>query len=432
MVEFRKEALEDFVNATDGAPPPVYIGREDILSRIEAKANNTWKGLGASAHGVGKASTIVQGAPGAGKSVFLDRLKVRSTDTRAHLPNQSRVVVVSSKDILEGLLDVLELVGLAGGLPSEKWRRMSSNFVLGVDLKAIKAEMSMSWNAADSSHPNNSLELRKRFPADKWQGPVILCIDEAQRLPKERYAPQTLFLQDIHDGRSTLPLSLVLGGLSDTADVVERMGLTRMGVHEIGALTTVPDRNDYIETEDLMLSFCEHFGIECSGQTDRLIGLAEPCEGWPRHLHYALQSMGREVLRTKGDLAAVNWSWIHQEAAESRRKYYVLQQSMEMGKADILVMQAMSRLKTPMHIELMEDMVARYVKDRPRQRLPKGMDAEGFVKHLIHKGALHMNPDNTVYCPIPSFRSFLINAGGPDPNSGPEQVDADRDMDFSP
>ncbi len=41
MTEFSKEALQDFVNATDGAPPPVYIGREDILKRIEGFAENT-------------------------------------------------------------------------------------------------------------------------------------------------------------------------------------------------------------------------------------------------------------------------------------------------------------------------------------------------------------------------------------------------------
>ncbi len=364
---------------------------------------------------MGKASTIVQGAPGAGKSALFDELRDRAL-TRDHYPNQSRVVVVSNKDLLEGLPDVLELIGLAGGLSSEKWRRMSSNIALGVNLKILKAETSMSWTASDNSRPNNSLELRKRFPADKWQGPVILCIDEAQRLPEKKYAPQTLFLQDIHDDRSSLPLSLVLGGLSDTADVVERMGLTRVDVREIGALTTVPDMNGYIETEDLMLSFCDHFGIERSGQTDRLMGLAAPCEGWPRHLHHALQSMGREVLRTDGDLAAVNWRRIHREAAESRLKYYRIQRDGKMRDSRILVARTMQGFHDGMVGSTVADLIQRAVEDRPGLRLPENMSPAGFRSHLVHRGVLHMDMDDRYHCPIPSFRSFLVRAGE---NGGP-------------
>ncbi len=431
MTEFRKEALEDFVNASDGDTPPVYIGREDIFFRIETQANNTWKGPGSPRHGVGKTSTVVQGAPGAGKSVFLDELKARST--RAHLPNQSRVVIISSKDLLEGIPDVLELVGLAGGLSTEKWRRMSSNIALGVDLNAVKAEIALSWTAPDNPRPNNFLELAKRFPAAKWQGPVIVCIDEAQRLPENRYAPQTRFLQAIHDGRSSLPLSLVLGGLSDTADVVDRMGLTRVDVWEIGALTTAPDRNGYSETADLMLSFCDHFGIERSGQTDRLMGLAAPCEGWPRHLHYALQSLGREVLRTDGDLTAVNWPQIHREAADSRLKYYRIQQDGNMEDSHLLVARTMQEFRDGMVGPAVTDLIKRAVEDRPGLRLPEDMSPAGFRSHLVHRGVIHKGTDKTFRCPSPSFRSFLVRAGEPDdPDERPEQADGDVDVDFRP
>ncbi len=84
MTEFRKEALEDFVNASDGAPPPVYIGREDILERIEGFASNIWKGPGAPRHDMGKTSTILQGAPEAGKSSLLHGIKARSTNIDVH------------------------------------------------------------------------------------------------------------------------------------------------------------------------------------------------------------------------------------------------------------------------------------------------------------------------------------------------------------
>ena len=37
------------------------------------------------------------------------------------------------------------------------------------------------------------------------------------------------------------------------------------------------------------------------------------------------------------------------------------------------------------------------------------MTAEDFYNHLTHRGALQERDDDTVICPIPSFRRFLID-----------------------
>ena len=372
---------------------------------------------------LGKATTVVQGAPGAGKSALIDELRERSASTRAHLPEQSRVVTLSSEELMDGLPDVLELIGLAGGLSPEMWKGISSSLALGVDLQAIKAQAALSSTAPDRTCLENVLSLAKRFPARKWQGPVIVCIDEAQNLTEDRHASHAVFLRTLHNGRSTLPLSLVLGGLGDTADVAGGLGLTRLYVREIENLSTEPDpeRGGYVEVMDLMLSFCDHFGIETNGQESRLTALAAPCEGWPRHLHFALQAMGRSVLKTDGDLAAIDWPEAMRESAESRQGYYHLQQSREMMNASILVARVMAESEDGMHPGEIQGIIEGNVADRPGQRLPKGKDAEDFLNHLIHRGGLHMKPDRTIHCPIPSFRNFLLKAGGLDPVSRPQQ-----------
>ncbi len=428
MTRFRKDALEDFIHKADGSRPPVFVGREDILSLIESHAETGWEGQGALRHGMPKATAVIQGAPGAGKSALLDELKARSVMERAGVPNQSRVVNLSGHDLLSDLPDVIELVGLAGGVPPDMWRRFSSRLALGIDISAVKAEAAMSWTKPDVTRPDSVRTLAKRFPATKWQGPVIVTVDETQRLPRDRYAPHALFLQAIHDGRSTLPLSLVLAGLGDTADVVDRMGLTRLHVKEIGALSTEPDEDlGYIEVMDLMLRFCHAFGLDTTGHESKLIALAAPCEGWPRHLHYALQSLGRTLLEVDGDLGSVDWARIGQEAAESRLQYYRLQQSLEMTSSDSLVATIMSRVPESLETDRKMSMsnliglVDRTVKDTAGWRLPKDMDAERLVSHLIHRGALHMGKDKTLYCPIPSFRTYLVQAGGLDPDIRPVQ-----------
>ena len=435
MTEFRREALRDFVNTTDGTKPPVYIGRRDILRKIEGYASSTWKGPGAHVHGVGKATNVVQGAPGAGKSALIDELRERAAE-RAHLPEQSRVLMISGENLLTDLPDVLELIGLAGGVSSSIWKKLSTGLSLGLDLETIKAQADLSWSTPDSYHPDSILSLARKFPARKWQGPVILCIDETQNLPRERHAPHALFLKAIHGGLSTLPLSLVAVGLSDTADVLDGMGLTRLSVHPLGGLSTQPDpdRDGYTEVADLMLSFCDHFGIGRTGQTDRLMAPATPCEGWPRHLHFALQALGREVLRTDGDLTAVNWPVILQEAAVSRREYYILQQSSVMDDSRKLVARIMQDFRDGMRRDEITALIRNAAENCPEPGLPENMTVREFRSHLIHRGAFHMDMEKRFTCPIPSFRRFLIKTGGLDPDSRPQQESTEpgRDMDFSP
>ena len=42
-------------------------------------------------------------------------------------------------------------------------------------------------------------------------------------------------------------------------------------------------------------------------------------------------------------------------------------------------------------------------------RLPKGMDAEDFLDHLIHQGVLQPDKTGMLSFPIPSLRTWLIN-----------------------
>ena len=44
-------------------------------------------------------------------------------------------------------------------------------------------------------------------------------------------------------------------------------------------------------------------------------------------------------------------------------------------------------------------------------QIPKGMDEDDFIDHLIHKGALHKEKDKRYHCQIPSFAQYLIERG---------------------
>ena len=43
---------------------------------------------------------------------------------------------------------------------------------------------------------------------------------------------------------------------------------------------------------------------------------------------------------------------------------------------------------------------------------PSDMNAGSFFIHLVHKGALHKESVDRFVCPIPSFRTYLLDRGG--------------------
>ena len=256
--------------------------------------------------------------------------------------------------------------------------------------------------------------------ASPWNFPLIVAIDEAQRLPPGDRTPAAYFVQTIHEATIGLPLTLVLAGLGDTRDRAQEMGLASgLKLNEVGRLSVK-------ETDELVRGFCCHFGLRADGSEPYLAELAAGAEGWPRHLHFALQALGEEALAADGDLGRISWSAAAKEAAESRLRYYRAQQSPELKATDRLVAAVMRDLRDDMPWSDVVGLIEANAADAPGFRLPDSTTPEAFFRRLVHQGALHEGADGRFHCPIPSFRSFLIDAGerilrrGPTPPPKPD------------
>ena len=414
---FDAEKIQDFLAQGDKSPPPVFVGRGGVLKDIEEAAATAWKGRSETIagkqvqHGVAGMTRIVQGAPGAGKTSILATLFGRSSE-RHGAPGLSRVLAFESSELAEDLPRVLRTVAAAGSLEPVRWREFFRKVVLGISEAGISGSIEIAW-PPDVPAPKSLSDLAQQRPRDRWTAPVIVAVDETQALRGKTGTRHALFLQGIHNAVGRLPLSLVLAGLGDTEARAKAMGLTRgLTIHEIGGL-------DAEKISALIDGFCRHFGIDPSGHEARLADLAAPCEGWPRHLHFAMQALAAEALRCGGDLAGVDWTRCATAAAESRTCYYHGQQSPEMEKADGLTAVVLSKLaegtKVSGALRLIQENVVTGVAGH---ELPKGMDADDFFEHLVHQGALQKRADKTLHCPIPSFRSHLIRAGGLNPDAG--------------
>ncbi len=68
-----------------------------------------------------------------------------------------------------------------------------------------------------------------------------------------------------------------------------------------------------------------------------------------------------------------------------------------------------------LHLSSVLDTIDKKVEAAPGSgwKLPEGMDADQFLEHLIHRGALQPINADSLACPIPGLRSWLIDRTRP-------------------
>lgn len=416
MNDDQKRALESFLMQTEGAPPPVFVGREGVIDDIALAAGQVWQGAGAGRRGMEKTTRLVQGAPGAGKSAILNEIAQNPGRLCMAGGMVPMVLALKSGDIREPI-DILR--PLAEKMHPAKAREFmartgrntsgEAGFGPGFFRFVRKREVGIEHAEPDANWSTFSAWAAQH---GGFARPVILAIDEAQRFDRVPEDPLSKLFQGLHDGCG-LPIALVLAGLGDTGHAAGKMDLTRIPAGQTHNMGRFSD----CEARKFMLGSCAHFGIGTAGFEAEVERLAEPCDGWPRHLHIVLKALGREALRTGGDPGRTQWESIRAEIKTGRDGYYGHQFSTEMQTSinlTIRVMAALDRIHSRAQIEyLMDDLH----ESNPRKyRFPAGMDADSFFVHLVHRGALHEESVDRFFCPIPSFRTYLLDRGGIEEN----------------
>ncbi len=125
-------------------------------------------------------------------------------------------------------------------------------------------------------------------------------------------------------------------------------------------------------------------------------------------MHHSFQALGNCARLAGCDLSEVNWKHVHDDALERREAHFLNQRSWEMQRSVHLTSAIMRGMKEGMELVEIEGLVDKTVRDKIGWRLPKNMDVEDFHNHLVHRGVLQQRLDQTFNCPIPSFRTYLI------------------------
>jgi len=418
MNDEQKGELESFLRQTEGTPPPVFVGRNGVLEDIALAAEQVWRGTGAGRHGMEKATRIVQGAPGAGKSSVLNEMAQHPGRLCTEDGTVPMVVTLKSGDIQEPV-DILEPLArrispeAAGEFLSRYSRTFGSEAGVGFGPVRVGGRAETS---AEGARPRARWDVFGTW-AERHGGfdrPIVLAVDEAQRLDHDRKHPVSKLFQGLHDGCG-LPIALVLAGLSTTEHSAGRMDLTRIPAGQVHNIGCFPDH----EAGEVMTGSCAHFGIDTAGFEHEVGQLIKPCDGWPRHLHIVLKALGREALRTGGDLGRAEWEGMRAEIRTGRDGYYGHQFSAEMKEARSLTARIMAELHTRHRREEIIKLINECRADTSSYVFPEGMDTREFFVHLLHKGALHEESVDRFVCPIPSFRTYLLDQGGIPDNPSP-------------
>ena len=247
----------------------------------------------------------------------------------------------------------------------------------------------------------------------KMRHPIIVAVDEAQNLNRDKTGSAAIILAALQNASPKRPITLVLAGLSNTEQVVAELGLTRgLHFHRIGCL----DGNDRVE---VVLRFCDRFGIVIGSCHGNLELLAKQTDGWPRHLHWALIALAKAALAEgiDGELDRIkDWNELERDSQQSRNDYYLRQQYGPMVDSACLVSAVMQQLGNKQTRGSIKDVIKANVGKPITWSLPYGMNVHQFYDHLVHRGAIEERADGTVHCPIPSFSKFLICKGRPRDN----------------
>ena len=414
---FQKEALVTFAQRGEKSAPPVFIGRQEILDDIIQRADVGWQN-----HQSGEPGNtlVIQGAPGAGKSSIIAELQKninKGEDGKTRwLQDEPRILRLSNSEARDPELVLGRLAHLvdqkkARDLMAEKSKFWNASLRAG--LPEMGVELSHS-SQTSSKAPSATLSLFQKwldYNQLTLKGPIIIAIDEAQNLPSGTDLPSSLFLQDIHENNSNLPMSLLLAGLSDTRARAGDMGLTRaLTVHSVGRFTRE-------ESVELMEMWCAHFGLKMGAQHQRLQVYCQLADDWPRHLHCAQKALA-QVIVDKSDaqpdftgaldaLSEQEWMRVTAQFAQDRLVYYQERVSELMKFNEDLVAPLMQSLNSRSTLVTIKKSIQRIAEDLSDTRTRQ--EAEDFCDHLIHQGALQERPGKRIiHCPIPSFRTYLI------------------------
>ncbi len=313
MDEAQRERIEEYVNLSDRAVEPVFVGRQDLFG-IAAKAARAC----ATGHPDGQ-TLCVSGPPGVGKSAFIAALRGRAL---ADWEGPPTLVVKVDPWRLHDARFTLERVAQAlaeKDAARRTWKKMKAAGarVRGFSVLGLGGAIGPKDPKADFLAEGLAKAL-----ADAPEGFVLcLAVDEAQMLKPTPGGAANELLAMIHAGvYADYPMFVLLAGLSHLPDVV-RPSISRLA--DGRAVRMQPLFRD--ESRTYLERTLDHLELRGNRRSRRRLidWLVVECSGFPQHLRVAMTAVGEETLRTdSASLHDFDMRRLADDVGARRAEYY--------------------------------------------------------------------------------------------------------------
>ena len=409
--------LDAFLRGTDrseGKRTPFFSGRETELARFTDALDLVAGGQ------VGGQTWICQGAPGAGKSALAEecaalvaerarqsplttpppspgRARDRVQEVQEPKPPTRWVVVRAAParlDSADGLIGAIDAALRAVG----KGRLGPA---IGEAARELSERGGSAGGIAIGPRPLRDLDVQTRFEARKeaWQGAVaVIVVDEAQNIPVSSRA--RAIVQCLHAGDHGSRILLACFGLSDTAQTLRRLGISRLGTgrrHELAALSAE-------EAAASIRGAFDTFGVRGSGdERARWVeALAAASQGWPQHLRNLTREALVELKASSMDPARGSLERAVAAGEEVNREYY--EDRLEGVSRWLPAYRRIAARLEDAGVSRLTDEEIEAVVDPELQR--RGASYEVFLEEAVHAGVLSRSRGG-YQIPIPSFASHI-------------------------
>ena len=406
--------LDAFLKGTDrseGRRTPFFSGRKQELARFVDALDLLAEGQ------VGGQTYVCQGAPGAGKSALAEECAALVAERACgSLPSASRpslgtaragesektsttrwAVVRASParlDSEDGLIGAIDAALRAGG-------RGRFGPAIGEAARALSERGGTAGGVGIGPRPRRELDVQSRFEArrEAWQGAVVVVlVDEAQNIPVSGRA--RVIGQCLHAGEHGSRILLACFGLSDTAQTLRRLGISRLGTgrrHELASLSEE-------EAAASIGAAFDAFGVRGS-PADRarwVEALAATSQGWPQHLRNATREALLELKANSMDLTRSSLGRAVAAGEDANREYY--EDRLEGVSRWIPAYRRIAaRLEDAGATRLSDEQIEAVIGPELQRR---DTSYEAFLEEAIHAGVLSWSRGGYVI-PIPSFVSHI-------------------------
>ena len=400
--EDQRVALQKFAVRGDRGRASIFVGREVELALIRDRLDLLVERQtdGESAPG-SDLTTVIQGAPGAGKSALLEKIAEDWPQGEEGKPTAIRLAASVLKLPTAGLLEIIlqQVSGHAG------IQRTLARFLRSISVN-IAGVAEGAFDIDPSQLTSESLT------------PIILLFDEMQSPfiegDTELQSNLAENIRLLHMGEHGAPVFPVYAGLTTGADLLLSTGLSRLSMGSELILSGFSDA----EMDELMMRFVDEYLSSARPTSPTLerwgYALCRDSQGWPMHCRNFLIALCEQIREKDWRPEDIDLDVVRMRAQQLRFRYYAQRMQDALGGQEARVSTVLEALRQdgPMPRGEIIGLIAKTYKDHPPGNLegevmPDGVRARKAFDAMLHSGIVQKVDEYDYICPIPSLSGHI-------------------------